>query len=122
MRRPSSTLAPWLAIALLALQALAPLAHLAAHASKHRHCARACLAPQHDGGQLVHAEPDAHPCTTCLMIARVMGAMNAWAPEKAAHVAEAHRTLTAAEANHPSFFDFNISAARGPPAYSPTAV
>lgn len=122
MRRPSSTLAPWLAIALLALQALAPLAHLATHASKHRHCARACPAPPHDGNQLVHAEPDAHPCATCLMIARVMGAMSEWTPEAAEHVADAHGAFVAAEASHPFRFDFNISAARGPPAFSPTAV
>lgn len=114
--------ASWLAALLLLVQALFPLAHLAAHANQHAACPSSCApAPATDLPQLLAAASHT-PCSTCQMLARLLGSTGEWHPATDLVKIASILSLTSPSAARGTAFDFNAADARGPPAISPTAV
>lgn len=122
MKRNLSIKASWLAALLLVVQALFPLAHLAAHAMHHAACPSACSpAPDSELPRLVAAASHT-PCFTCQMLARLLGSTGEWQPDAVLVQIASTLSFLSPSAARGTAFDFNAADARGPPAISPTAV
>lgn len=124
MYRPSRTtrLSSWLAAALLLLQVVAPFFHLAAHALHHDGCPAACSTTTEAGHYLTDAAVAHHACATCQAISQSLGHPGVWSPSTPTGQILSASLRTPDLRTNPARRDFNVAAARGPPAFSLTAV
>ena len=124
MSRPSRTtlLSSWLAAALLLLHVVVPFFHLATHAIQHDGCPAACSTTAEAGQHLAEATVAHHSCATCQALSHSLGYTGVWSP-----ATPTGQSLSASPRSPDrdaglARRDFNVAAARGPPAFSLTAV
>lgn len=116
MRLVLNNIRVWSLLLLILIQALGPFAHLAEHARQDKDgCCDHAVSAASDQ-QLLPADSDRHDCSICQSLLQYSGAGGGLSyPDEVCMVAQAstHCPISVLAAG---VFDFNVAAARGPPA------